>query len=152
MNRKLLVAFAFVAMTSLPALTQAEIYKWVDENGNVHFTDQPPIDKKTEQVTISKINTYTSPRISTLEFTPARVQTARKRVVMYSTSWCGACKRAKQYFNENGINYVEYDVETNEKGKQDFRELGGRGVPVILVGNKRLNGFSASSFEKIYRN
>ena len=71
---------------------------------------------------------------------------------MYSTSWCGACKRAKQYFNENGINYVEYDVETNEKGKQDFRELGGRGVPIILVGNKRLNGFTASSFEKIYRN
>ncbi|WP_299876042.1 DUF4124 domain-containing protein [uncultured Cocleimonas sp.] len=38
--------------TIIPALfilsvnTQAEIYKWVDENGGVHYTAQPPVHKK----------------------------------------------------------------------------------------------------------
>lgn len=26
----------------------AEIYKWVDENGRIHFTDSPPVDKGTK--------------------------------------------------------------------------------------------------------
>ncbi len=70
---------------------------------------------------------------------------------MYSTSWCGYCKKARRYFTENDIPYVDYDVETSAKGKRDYRKLGARGVPVILVGNKRLNGFSQDSFNKIYQ-
>lgn len=45
---------------------------------------------------------------------------------------------------------VEYDVEKSSKGKRDFKRLGGTGVPIILVGQKRLNGFSWETFEKLY--
>ncbi len=31
-------------------------------------------------------------------------------VVMYSTSWCPDCKRAKQFFNSRGIGYIEVDI------------------------------------------
>ena len=30
----------------------AEIYKWVDENGNVHYSDAPPLSTKTENVRV----------------------------------------------------------------------------------------------------
>lgn len=30
----------------------AEVYKWVDEDGNVHFSDSPPPKQKTEEVRI----------------------------------------------------------------------------------------------------
>lgn len=33
-------------------LCNAEIYKWVDENGRVYFTDEPPEDKKTAQIKV----------------------------------------------------------------------------------------------------
>ncbi len=69
---------------------------------------------------------------------------------MYSASWCSACKRAKAYFEEQGIPYTEYDVEKSSKGKRDFKKLGGKGVPVILVGSKRINGFSRQAFERAY--
>jgi glutaredoxin len=60
------------------------------------------------------------------------------------------CKRAKRYLKENNIPFQEYDVENSEKGKTDFANLNGRGVPNLLVGEKRMNGFSEKKFEKLY--
>lgn len=131
-------------------LLQAGIYKWVDENGKVHFGDRPPESEQAEQVTV-RINTYQSPEISTEIFSGAKKAVAKnKKVVMYGTEWCGVCKKAKRYFKERGIRYVEYDVEKSARGKRDYKKLNGKGVPIILVGDKRLNGFSSGSFEKIY--
>lgn len=34
------------------SVANAEVYKWVDEDGNVHFSDSPPPKQKTEEVRI----------------------------------------------------------------------------------------------------
>lgn len=39
-----------VCLASLPI--QAEMYKWTDAQGNVHFTDQPPADGRSEELDI----------------------------------------------------------------------------------------------------
>jgi glutaredoxin len=70
---------------------------------------------------------------------------------MYSAEWCGVCKRAKSYFQENAIAFNEKDIDKSGAARREFAELGGRGVPLILVGKRKLSGFSAASFEKIYR-
>ncbi len=70
---------------------------------------------------------------------------------MYSTVWCGYCKKARRYFKEKGIPFQEYDTETTQKGREDYKKLNGTGVPIILVGKKRMNGFSPSGFERLYR-
>ena len=69
---------------------------------------------------------------------------------MYSASWCGVCKKAKSYFKKNNIPYKVYDVEKSRTGKRAFKRLGGKSVPVIIVGTRRMNGFTASRFEKLY--
>ena len=69
---------------------------------------------------------------------------------MYGTTWCGYCKKTRSYFGANKIRYKEYDVENSEKGKRDYKKLGAKGIPVMLVGKKRLNGFSEASFKRIY--
>ena len=122
------------------------IYKWVDEQGKVHFTDNPPDDKNTEEIKL-KINTYSS-----VEIKPLGERLGRKdKVVMYSAVWCGICKKAKHYFQKNNIPYVLYDVEKSRRGKIDFKLLRGKGVPIIIVGNKRMNGFTASRFDRLYK-
>lgn len=130
----------------------AGIYKWVDEGGKVHFGDRPPSTASSETVSL-RINT-----IESVEVTPLTAgqqsnneKSSRKKVVMYSTEWCGVCKKAKRYFKAKGISYKEYDVERSTKGRRDYRRLKGRGVPIILVGNQRMNGFSEGRFESIYR-
>lgn len=70
-----------------------------------------------------------------------------KKVVMYTTSHCPACKAAKQYFAQKGVSYDEIDVETSRSGYEEFRKLGGQGVPLIMVGDKRLEGFNPTALD-----
>lgn len=74
-----------------------------------------------------------------------------RRVVMYATSWCPYCQQARNYFRQRGIPYVEHDIEKDAAAHRDYKAFGGRGVPVIFVDKRRMNGFSISGFEKIYR-
>ncbi len=37
-------------LCSLPFLVQAEIYKWTDENGQVNYSQEPPVDRPAEQI------------------------------------------------------------------------------------------------------
>ncbi len=123
----------------------AEILKWTDSDGRVHFGDKPPAGAETSIVEV-KINTYESPNIEALQ----EILNPKDKVVMYSAEWCGVCKKAKKYFRANNIPYKDYDIDKSSKGKKDYKKLGAKGVPVILVGKKRLNGFSAATFESIY--
>ncbi len=138
--------FLLALIATLPLICSAEIYKWTDENGRVHFGDNPKDKDQAEQLSL-KINSYES--ASYESFTPAQ-GTASRRVVMYSAVWCGYCKQARQYFQRNGISFVEHDIEKNQNARRAYDAIGGNGVPVILVGNKRLNGFTVADFQSIY--
>ncbi len=143
-------ALSILIISSLVLLSSytvnAEIYKWVDEQGKIHFTDNPPKNKQAEEVKL-KINTYSS-----VEIKPLIERLAKPgKVVMYSAEWCGICTQAKQYFRKNNIKYISYDVEKSRTGKMDFKLLRGKSVPIIIVGNKRMNGFTVSRFNKLYK-
>ena len=45
-----------MTLLALAANVDAEVYKWVDEEGNVHYSDQPPLDAESERVQLD----YTS--------------------------------------------------------------------------------------------
>lgn len=132
--------------------------KWTDEQGQVHFSDKAP--ETGAAVSIGDqliINSYQGTEVTSSEFLDQRdadrrekARLNRPRVVMYSAVWCGVCKRARQYFKTHKIPFKEYDVETSEKGKKDFVRMMGRGVPIILIGKKRMNGFDVARFQQIY--
>lgn len=127
----------------------AEIYRWVDDSGKVHFADAPPREGEARRVE-PRINSYRSP-------TPAPESavgiTTRKlpRVVMYSTRWCGYCKQARAYFKQNGIRFIEHDIERSADARRAYDRLGGKGVPLILVGDRRMSGFSVQRFRGLYQ-
>jgi len=131
----------------------SDVYKWKDASGKVHYGDNPSKDQPVEKITL-EINSYehvtiTEVPTSTATSTPAAANT-KKHVIIYSTTWCGYCKKAKSYFQANHISFTDYDIEKDAAAKTRYDALGGRGVPVILVGNKRMNGFSIDGFLNIY--
>ncbi len=146
MDKNISALFFLVALLLSSMVANAEFYKWVDDKGNVHFTDTPPKGEKAEELEL-KINTY-----SAVEITPLVERLGRKnKVVMYSATWCGICKKAKRYFKTKKIPYVIYDVEKSYSGKRDFKLLKGKSVPIIIVGNKRMNGFTVARFDRLYQ-
>lgn len=72
-------------------------------------------------------------------------------VIMYSTRWCPYCKKAREYFKRHQFSYVEYDIESSATNLENFRALNGNGVPLILVGDRRMQGFSPQSFEALLK-
>jgi glutaredoxin len=126
------------------SFSYAEVYKWTDPDGRVHFSDKKPASGNAEELDL-KINTYTSASFDKSIFDVG------PEVVMYSTSSCGYCKKAREYFNKNNIPYTDYNIQKNARAKSEYVKMGARGVPVILVGNKRLNGFSVKGFKNIYQ-
>lgn len=130
----------------VPLFSFAEIYKWKDASGRVHYGDSPSAKENAEQIVLDD-NSYEH---VTYDDGAAYDRGSTQRVVMYSTSWCGYCKKARKYFQQEKINYVEYDIEKDERARRLYDMIGGKGVPVILVGKKRLNGFSVAGFERIF--
>ena len=56
-------------------------------------------------------------------------------IIMYSTSWCADCARAKMFFDTNGIKYEEIDIEENSEAVEVVERIneGYRSVPTIIV-------------------
>jgi glutaredoxin len=131
----------------------AELYKWVDDKGNIHYGDSPPAKADLKEIT-GKITSFKTVEVEPFKFDSSLVTTGSnsrtKPVIMYSTSWCGYCKKARQHFTRNSIPFREFDIEKSKKAAREYKKLKGRGVPVILIGERRMNGFSANAFDKIY--
>ena len=73
-------------------------------------------------------------------------------VVLYVTSWCPHCKSAKSYLDRRGIPYVAYDIEKDSAARERHQQLGGGGVPLILVGSRKMSGFSPQALEYYLNN
>ena len=143
-KRKLVKICTHCLSTTFVGKVAAEIYRWTHESGKVHFSDRAPVNRRSETVEL-KINTYES-----VSFDMSILET-NKKVVMYSAGWCGVCEKAKRYCEAHNVAYKEYDVEKSRKGRSDFRKLGAKRVPVILIGKKRMNGFTDKGFQRLYQ-
>ncbi len=66
-------------------------------------------------------------------------------VIMYVTSWCGVCKRARNYLTQIGAPFVEKDIEKDRAAAAEYlRKGGGGGVPLIDIDGNLLAGFHAA--------
>lgn len=71
------------------------------------------------------------------------------RPVLYSTDWCQYCKRIRDTLTQNSVAFFEYDIEKSRKAKRQFDELGGKGVPLMLVNSEVIPGFNSSVIQDL---
>ena len=71
------------------------------------------------------------------------------KVVLFSTSTCSWCRRAKRYFRENRVPFKEINVERDQDAALALvRKTGQTGVPVIKIGSNWIVGFDKQRIEK----
>lgn len=70
-------------------------------------------------------------------------------VVIFTTSRCPWCTTAKEYFARKGVSYEEKNIDRSSSARAEFERLGGRGVPLILVGSERMEGFSEDRLDEL---
>ena len=76
---------------------------------------------------------------------------AGPRITLYSSRNCAHCRQARQYLKQSGLRFVELDVQQNARAQKAFAKLGARGVPVILVGDTRIDGFDKKRLDQALR-
>jgi len=156
------LCIAALLCCSLSGALAGTIYKSVTPDGRVVFSDQQPREGRLEKVMqfkgqpASDIPASTLSEIERLKkagINPATDSAiASKDLILYSATWCGYCKKAKSYLAGKGISYREVDIDTNY-GKVAFAEVrGGRGVPLMLSGTKRMQGFSKEGYDAFFAN
>ena len=125
-----------------PPLGAAELYRWVDDKGNVEWRDTPPPStaKNVEKRNVGGNTIQTS----TL---PYSVQQAIKNSPV--TLWvfeCGVvCSDARAHLAKRGVPYTE---RSSQKEPEVLKKLSGNtDVPLLLVGSKQLRGFLASDWD-----
>ena len=131
----------------LPASSQ--FYRWTDEQGRIHYSDKAPDTGNAKKIEI-KVNSYSGPAV--VSNVPKGGSTREQgRVRMFTTTWCGYCKQARAHLSSKGIPFEDLDVEKSANGKQEYAALTGRGVPIILVGDQRMDGYSRATLDSMLR-
>ena len=165
----------------------AEIYKWTDKHGVVHYGDKRPEQSdnipaaKVETVELSPIQilddgsvrntgkeddsmlgqvlarvdefrTIALEKIATWRGTAPVVANKPDSVEIYTTAWCGACKKAKHWLRERGVAFKEYDVQKDANAALRMRKLGGGGgVPFAVINGETIQGFNPAEYHAALR-
>jgi glutaredoxin len=137
---KTLMASLFLLIFSAAAFSQ--VYRWRDKDGNLVISTTPPPpgikwEKKTTEPTLPprpKIGEGDSAKSGVQEVDLKRSNRDIK-VIMYMTTWCPVCKKARAYLNSLGVNLTEFDIEKNPEQEKEWQRKadGRRGVPVIDI-------------------
>jgi len=73
----------------------------------------------------------------------ASAEAAPLDIVLYSTAWCGYCRKARNWFTTNGVPFVEKDIEKDRAAHAEYQRIGRgySGVPLISVNGAVIRGF-----------
>lgn len=135
MTRSLLVVLSLVAVGALAADAAAQtLYRYVDANGRVVYSDQPPPptakDAQTRQLPENVIETDQRPL-------QARQAAEHFPVTLYTFD-CDVCREAQALLVKRGIPFQTVIV-SEEAGAAKLKALTGKqSAPVLTIGDKEI--------------
>jgi glutaredoxin 3 len=65
------------------------------------------------------------------------------RIQIYTTRWCGYCRRAKALLDRRGVLYEEVSVDDDPAFRQTlFDRTGGWTVPQVVLDGRSIGGYA----------
>ena len=147
MNARIpVLACLVVALASSAAQAQSTVYRWVDKDGKVQYSDSPPpADAKT-----ASERRIGGGGASTEEQVPYATQMATKRnpVTLYVSSDCGEfCTQGRELLNRRGVPFSEKNAQANQADQEALMKIAGSlSVPFLVVGESNVRGFDEGSW------
>lgn len=134
-----------VALLLCMAGASAQVFKWVDEKGVVHYSDTPPPPTQ-KKVEVKSFN-GSGGAAADLPFELAEA-VRNFPVTLYTTTQCGACDQGRSLLQARGVPFSEKTVTTNDDQKK-LSEAGSAGqLPLLLVGSNKLVGFESGAWNQ----
>ena len=140
-------------------------YQYVDDSGTVHFVqnlgDVPARwHSRAGRIEVEKTAPAPrrgDPRPATTGRAAAKKSTQRPaayrtdpEVVVYTTTWCGWCRKTLAFLDERGVRYVNKDIEANDWNRDELIEKTGRtSIPVVEINGEIIRGYNAERMEQL---
>ena len=135
--------FLLMSLLILANVQAGELYRSVDKEGKVHYSDSPLRDTEdVEQLKFAK-------EPARDESLPYETQRARQNfpVTLYSIPSCAsACTQARDLLNKRGVPFTEKSLVTQEEIDAFRKDSGDSQVPAITIGKNWLKGFLAEQW------
>ncbi|MGD2186167.1 MAG: glutaredoxin family protein [Desulfobacterales bacterium] len=163
---------AFFVLILAMATSSAEIYKWVDEDGVIHYSDSGSQDisevSEEEQIQSPEPEPLDTPQANEerqnaelpSDFFDILDQSADEAeadeaptVEIYVTSWCRYCHAAKNFFRSRGIEFTVYDIEKDRDAARrmmTFTKI--KAVPFVVINGRGIQGYSEQAYELALKN
>ncbi|MDZ7590269.1 MAG: glutaredoxin family protein [Rubrivivax sp.] len=131
------LATVLLAGTLLPALA---LYKVVQPDGSVTYTDRPPAAGSGRIITLGRSAAPAQPEaVFPLEL---RQPAQRYPVTLYTSPDCATCDSGRRLLQQRGIPFSERLVTSDADAAALERTVGARTVPALTIGAQALRGLS----------
>jgi len=148
MCRMLVAALLFAGTASA-----AEVYRWKDENGVTHYGDRNAATDQAEPIEVrdrsAGLGGHVVPASSVSEPQTASPAFVAPDILMYDNPACGYCRKAKRWFNANGLRFRTIDITASKSNHDQFIRDGGRGTPLIFVDGVAVRGFNEQRLQQL---
>ena len=126
-----LIAFSLLAC----ALTaQAQLYRWTDDAGKVHYADTPP-PANAKNVEKKEPARPAAPSPAAQQSYALQQAVKSFPVTVYTSKDCGnPCKKALEHLKKRGVPFAEKVVASTEEIDALTKLAGAPRVPVMVVG------------------
>lgn len=125
----------------------AQMYKWKDANGVIHFSDTPPAARG------AAVELKAAGGGGTAALPYALAQAARAHpVTLFTATGCAPCDQGRAMLKRRGIPFSEKTI-ANGDDQQRLKDAGGDGqLPLLVVGHAKLTGYSAAAWNEALDN
>lgn len=136
------VCWGLVCLT-VPLFSHAgKLYKWVDQDGNVTYQDQPPPGEAT--VIQDDSATAASPASGAAADTAQQTAAETNPVTLYSVPICNTCDLVRMVLEQNKVPFEEKNADRSADVQQEMEAKAGQlTVPILIIGEKVLTGFNS---------
>lgn len=111
----------------------------IDRKGIIRYIDIHDIDKQPDNLevmeVISKMDPDVSGRFAAIKAQSQTGELPHGGVIMYCTSWCPACRRARTWFAQNNIEFTEVDINAVPAAAEQVKKWanGNRTTPTFDI-------------------
>lgn len=140
MHRNARLSLLLLALAATAASAQ-QVYRQVDKNGKVSFSDQPPAADARPAAPRSGAAPSDSGGSAALPYELQQV-VQRYPVTLYTRDECAPCDSGRSLLTTRGVPFAERQVRTNEDSEALQRLSSQNSLPLLTIGAQQLKGFA----------
>jgi glutaredoxin len=136
-----LIAFQAIFMLATGHLYAQQVYKSVDKNGRVTYSEAPPAPGSESKLTGDSAQNIALPYA-------LQQVVSRFPVTLYTSSDCAPCISARLMLTQRGVPFTERTVSSNEDIDAYKKLNGDTSMPLATIASQQLKGYEQSEWTK----